>query len=101
VFDSEDNSKVQNNKKNQSFPILSDILPPLVRIHASVNTSGVVMVPSMPEVYKNLDKIISFLIEQSRIFPRWMRGTCLVCSTSLNVNGSGGGDDDESSDGEK
>jgi len=52
---------------------------PIVRVRASMNGAEVTISPALPEVYNHLRKAATHLIDSSKAFVRWMRGSCTLC----------------------
>lgn len=53
--------------------------PPLCRVQATLNGSDVSVSPALTDIYKYVSRIVRSIVESSKSFHRWMRGTCKEC----------------------
>jgi len=58
---------------------LVKLRPPICRAHASLSGSDVSVNPALTDIYKYVSKTVRNIVEASKAFPRWMRGTCKEC----------------------
>jgi hypothetical protein len=53
---------------------------PLCRVSVMINGKDVVMNPPVNDIYKYLTKLGKNIVESSKLFVRWMHGSCLECA---------------------
>ena len=56
---------------------------PLCQVKVTLNGKDVVVSPALGDIYKYLNKCVKNLPESSKMFYRWMRGTCLEAQPQI------------------
>eukprot|EP00736_Rhodelphis_marinus_P009344 Rmarinus@m.3249 len=59
---------------------------PLFKVSASLNPPEIIVSPAPPEIHKFLSKLVKNIVETSKSFVRWMRGSCIETPPQF-VNG--------------
>jgi dynein heavy chain len=52
---------------------------PLCKVSVTINGKDIVLSPPVNDIYKYLTKLGRNIVESSRLFVRWMHGSCLEC----------------------
>ena len=63
-----------------------DDRPPLFRVSTSYNHPKITYHPSQSDIEKNLQKLVTGILESSKAFPRWQNERCEMCKPRRNTN---------------
>ncbi|KAJ2996626.1 Dynein heavy chain 10, axonemal [Globomyces sp. JEL0801] len=64
----------KKSKKSTTKPVRTS---PLFKITAFLSAPEIVISPSSQEIYKMIFKFVRTIIDSTKLFPRWMNGTCI------------------------
>ncbi|OMJ92498.1 hypothetical protein SteCoe_4738 [Stentor coeruleus] len=60
--------------------------PPLFRVSSSYNPPKVAYHPSLQDIEKVLQKLVTNILESAKAFPRWQKGRCELCRPRENLD---------------